>query len=69
MTKFHLKNTIIEAIKFHETGYEDDFWGLNSDQLYDYTFYYPNQNPNRLVAMPLNSTVNTDEEYYEHLVI
>ena len=59
----------MEAIKFHETGYEDDLWGLNSDQLYNYTFYFPNKNPNRLVATPLHLPAKTNADSYEGLVI
>lgn len=34
----------------YDTGYEDGFWDLEIDSGHNYQFYFPNQNPNRLIS-------------------
>ena len=44
------KELMMDTIRFYETGYEDEFWQLNLDEVYNYPFYFPNENANRLVC-------------------
>jgi hypothetical protein len=32
-----------------ETGYEDGFWDIEADIAFNYNYYFPYQNPNRLI--------------------
>ena len=42
------KEVLLDALRYYESGYKDDFWDLKLDELHDYLFYFPNQNPIKL---------------------